>query len=152
MLLFAYFSFLVESTDISHGDVRIKEPDSTSDRTKLSSQKSDSSNATKSPARKDSKKNSGSHNSHKRKNFSRSQSVTAPKPVVPKPEPSFSYSRQSSFSTMSDADLQNWILSTDSTRFSEKSQQEEPILTVASSLTDSSNITVGFDVKQEEKK
>ncbi|CAL1686870.1 unnamed protein product [Lasius platythorax] len=146
--------FLVESTDISHGDVRIKETDNASDRTKLSTQKSDSSNAAaRSPARKDSKKSSGSHhNSQKRKNFSRSQSVTAPKPVMPKPEPSFSYSKQSSFSTMSDADLENWKLSTDSTRFSEKSQQEEPILTVASSLTDSSNITVGFDVKQEEKK
>ncbi|XP_029176240.1 inositol hexakisphosphate and diphosphoinositol-pentakisphosphate kinase 2 isoform X21 [Nylanderia fulva] len=144
--------FRVESTDISHGDVRIKETDSASDRTKLFGQKSDSSNATRSPARKDSKKNSGSHNSQKRKNFSRSQSVTAPKPAMPKPEPSFSYSKQSSFSTMSDADLQNWILSTDSTQFSETSQEEEPILTVASSLTDSSNITVGFDVKQEEKK
>lgn len=139
--------------DISHGDVRIKETDNASDRIKLSIQKPDSSNAARSPARKDSKKNSGSHNtSQKRKNFSRSQSVTAPKSAVPKPEPSFSYSRQSSFSTMSDADLENWKLGIDPSRSSGKSQQEEPILTVASSLTDSSNITVGFDVKQEEKK
>lgn len=138
--------------DISHGDVRIKESDNASDRTKLSIQKSDSSNAARSPARKDSKKN-GSHNtSQKRKNFSRSQSVTAPKSAVPKAEPSFSYSRQNSFSTMSDADLENWKLGIDPSRSSGKSQQEEPILTVASSLTDSSNITVGFDVKQEEKK
>ncbi|XP_011261531.1 inositol hexakisphosphate and diphosphoinositol-pentakisphosphate kinase 2 isoform X21 [Camponotus floridanus] len=145
--------FLVESMDISYGDVRIKETDNASDRTKLSIQKPDSSNTARSPVRKDSKKSSGSHNTcQKRKNFSRSQSVTAPKSVVPKPEPSFSYSRQSSFSTMSDADLENWKLNIDPSRSSEKSQQEEPILTVASSLTDSSNITMGFDVKQEEKK
>ncbi|KAM0729585.1 Inositol hexakisphosphate and diphosphoinositol-pentakisphosphate kinase [Formica fusca] len=145
--------FLVESTDISHADVRIKETDNTSDKTKLTTQKSDFSSAARSPGRKDSKKSSGSHNTcQKRKNFSRSQSVTAPKSAVPKPEPSFSYSRQSSFSTMSDADLENWKLNIDSTLSSEKSQQEEPVLTVASSLTDSSNITMGFDIKQEEKK
>ncbi|XP_072748163.1 inositol hexakisphosphate and diphosphoinositol-pentakisphosphate kinase 2 isoform X7 [Anoplolepis gracilipes] len=145
--------FLVESMDISHGDVRIKETDNALDRTKLSTQKPDSSSGAKSPAKKDLKKSSCSQNtSQKRKNFSRSQSVTAPKSVVPKPEPSFSYSRQSSFSTMSDADLENWKLNADSTQSSEKSQQEEPILTVANSLTDSSNITVGFNVKQEEKK
>ncbi|KAL6421300.1 hypothetical protein ACFW04_011894 [Cataglyphis niger] len=144
--------FVVESTDISHVDVRIKETDNTSDKTKLITQKSDFSNATRSPARKDSKKSGGSHNTcQKRKNFSRSQSVTAPKSVAPKPEPSFSYSRQSSFSTMSDADLENWKLNIDSTRSSGKSQ-EEPVLTVASSLTDSSNVTMGFDIKQEGKK
>ncbi|XP_050445060.1 inositol hexakisphosphate and diphosphoinositol-pentakisphosphate kinase 2 isoform X10 [Cataglyphis hispanica] len=144
--------FVVESTDVSHADVRIKEIDNTSDKTKLITQKSDFSNATRSPARKDSKKSGGSHNTcQKRKNFSRSQSVTAPKSVAPKPEPSFSYSRQSSFSTMSDADLENWKLNIDSTRSSGKSQ-EEPVLTVASSLTDSSNVTMGFDIKQEEKK
>ncbi|XP_018370343.1 PREDICTED: inositol hexakisphosphate and diphosphoinositol-pentakisphosphate kinase 2 isoform X12 [Trachymyrmex cornetzi] len=151
--------FLVESTDISHGDVRIKDTDNagTSDKVKLStSQKSDISSTGKSiaeKAKKDSKKCGGSHiNSQKRKNFSRSQSVTTPKPVVPKPDTTFSYSRQSSFSTMSDADLENWKLSTDPTHSSRTSQQEEPILTVASSLTDSSNVTVGFDVKEEEKK
>ncbi|XP_070167127.1 inositol hexakisphosphate and diphosphoinositol-pentakisphosphate kinase 2 isoform X12 [Polyergus mexicanus] len=145
--------FLVESTDISHADVRIKETDNASDKTKLITQKSDLSSAARSSARKDSKKSSGSHNTcQKRKNFSRSQSVTAPKSVVPKSEPSFSYSRQSSFSTMSDADLENWKLNIDSTLSLEKNQQEEPVLTVASSLTDSSNITVGFDIKQEEKK
>jgi len=55
---------------------------------------------------------------------------------------------------MSDADLENWKLSMlDPTvsRSSETSQQEQPILTVAGSLTDSSNITVGFDVKEKEK-
>lgn len=152
MSSFVYSSFVVESTDISHADVRIKETDNTFDKTKLITQKSDFSNATRSPARKDSKKSGSSHNTcQKRKNFSRSQSVTAPKSVAPKPEPSFSYSRQSSFSTMSDADLENWKLNIDSTRSSGKSQ-EEPVLTVASSLTDSSNVTMGFDIKQEEKK
>ncbi|XP_011049846.1 PREDICTED: inositol hexakisphosphate and diphosphoinositol-pentakisphosphate kinase isoform X8 [Acromyrmex echinatior] len=151
--------FLVESTDVSHGDVRIKDTDNagTSDKIKLStSQKSDISSTGKSiaeKAKKDSKKCGGSHiNSQKRKNFSRSQSVTTPKPVASKPDTTFSYSRQSSFSTMSDADLENWKLSTDPTHSSRTSQQEEPILTVAGSLTDSSNITVGFDVKEEEKK
>ncbi|KAL0099644.1 hypothetical protein PUN28_019798 [Cardiocondyla obscurior] len=148
--------FLVESTDISHGDVRIKDTESgTSDKVKSSvSQKSDSSSISKLIAEKvrDSKK-SGLHiGPQKRKNFSRSQSVTTPKTVTPKAEQTFSYSRQSSFSTMSDADIENWKLSTDPTHSSETSQQEEPILTVASSLTDSSNITVGFDIKEEEKK
>lgn len=145
--------------DISHGDVRIKDIDNagTSDKAKLStSQKSDSSSAGKSiveKAKKDFKKCSGSHiGSQKRKNFSRSQSVTTPKPVASKPEQTFSYSRQSSFSIMSDADLENWKLNVDPTHTLGTSQQEEPILTVAGSLTDSSNVTVGFDVKEEEKK
>lgn len=144
--------------DISHGDVRIKDTDNagTSDKVKLSTpQKSDTSSTGKSiveKAKKDSKKCGGSHiNSQKRKNFSRSQSVTTPKPVVSKPDTTFSYSRQSSFSTMSDADLENWKLSTEPTHSSRTSQQEEPILTVAGSLTDSSNVTVGFDVKEEKK-
>ncbi|XP_077268976.1 inositol hexakisphosphate and diphosphoinositol-pentakisphosphate kinase isoform X5 [Temnothorax americanus] len=129
--------FLVESTDISHGDVRIKDTDNagTSDKTptKLStSQKSDSSSADKSIAE---------------------RSVTTPKLVAPKTEQqTFSYSRQSSFSTMSDADLESWKVSADPTHSSGTSQQEEPILTVAGSLTDSCNVTVGFDIKEEEKK
>ncbi|XP_039307206.1 inositol hexakisphosphate and diphosphoinositol-pentakisphosphate kinase 2 isoform X14 [Solenopsis invicta] len=145
--------FLVESTDISHGDVRIKDSDAgTSDKGKLStSQKSDScaGKSIAEKAKKDFKKSGGSYISpQKRKNFSRSQSVTTPKPVASKPETTF---RQSSFSTMSDEDLENWKLSADPTHSSETSQQEEPILTVAGSLTDSSNVTVGFDVKEEEK-
>ncbi|XP_071553380.1 inositol hexakisphosphate and diphosphoinositol-pentakisphosphate kinase 2 isoform X4 [Temnothorax nylanderi] len=129
--------FLVESTDISHSDVRIKDTDNagTSDKApaKLStSQKSDSSSAGKSIAE---------------------RSVTTPKLVAPKTEQqTFSCSRQSSFSTMSDADLESWKLSADPTHSSGTSQQEEPILTVAGSLTDSCNVTVGFDIKEEEKK
>ncbi|XP_011700092.1 PREDICTED: inositol hexakisphosphate and diphosphoinositol-pentakisphosphate kinase 2 isoform X2 [Wasmannia auropunctata] len=154
--------FVVESTDISHGDVRIrdiKDTDKdagTSDKAKLStSQKSDTSSTGKSSVaertKRDSKKSGGgSHvSSPKRKNFSRSQSVTTPKQVAPNPEATYSYTRQSSFSTMSDADLESWKLSAESSRTSQ--QEEEPILTVASSLTDSSNVTVGFDVKEEEK-
>jgi len=148
--------FRVESTDISCGDARFKETtDNASDRAKPPTpQKSDSSTG-KSTARKDSKKGGSPHNSQKRKNFSRSQSVTTPKPVTPKAEPNFSYSKQSSFSTMSDADLEDWKLSTlDSTASlsPRTAQQKEPILTVAGSLTDSSNVTVGFDVKEEETK
>lgn len=143
--------------DISHGDVRIKDTDNTgtSDKAKLStSQKSDSpGKSIAERAKKDSKKSGGSHiGNQKRKNFSRSQSVTTPKLVAQKSEQTFSYSRQGSFSTMSDADLENWKLSADPTHSSKMSQQEEPILTVASSLTDSSNVTVGFDIKEEEKK
>ncbi|XP_011640273.1 inositol hexakisphosphate and diphosphoinositol-pentakisphosphate kinase 2 isoform X13 [Pogonomyrmex barbatus] len=151
--------FLVESMDISYGDVRIKDTDNIgiSDKVKLStSQKSDSSSAGKSTvekAKRDSKKNSGSHvSSQRRKNFSRSQSVTTPKSVVSKPEPSFSYSRQSSFSIMSDANLENWNLNVDPSHPSRINQQREPVLTIASSLTDNSNVTMGFDVKKEEKK
>lgn len=148
----------MESTDISHGDVRIKDTDhaGTSDKAKLTtSQKFDSPSKGKSIAEraKDSKKSGGSHiGSQKRKNFSRSQSVTTPKPVAPKSEQTFSYSRQGSFSTMSDADLENWKLTADPTHSSKTSQQEEPILTVAGSLTDNSNVTVGFDIKEDEKK
>ncbi|XP_067212698.1 inositol hexakisphosphate and diphosphoinositol-pentakisphosphate kinase 2 isoform X7 [Linepithema humile] len=149
--------FRVESTDVSRGDVRFKETDNNaSDRAKPPTpQKSDASTgkSTAEKARKDFKKGGSPHTSQKRKNFSRSQSVTTPKPVAPKVEQNFSYSRQSSFSTMSDADLEDWKLSTlDSTASHSPSQQKEPILTVASSLTDSSNITVGFDVKEEETK
>ncbi|XP_036144854.1 inositol hexakisphosphate and diphosphoinositol-pentakisphosphate kinase 2 isoform X16 [Monomorium pharaonis] len=148
--------FVVESMDISHGDVRIKDTDNagTSDKAKLSaSQKFDSSGKSiAEKAKRDSKKSGGLYISpQKRKNFSRSQSVTTPKPTVPKPE-TISYSRQSSFSTMSDADLESWKLSADPSHSSRTSQQEEPILTLAGSLTDSSNVTVGFDVKEEEKK
>lgn len=156
--LFVYFSFRVESTDISHGDVRIKGTDNASALDKIkpsASQKSDSSSVEK--TRKDSKKNSGNGGSHassqKRRNFSRSQSVTAPKPTASKSEKTFSYSKQSSFSTMSDADLENWKLSMldPIASHSSETSQEQPILTVAGSLTDNSNVTMGFDVKEKGK-
>ncbi|XP_032684405.1 inositol hexakisphosphate and diphosphoinositol-pentakisphosphate kinase 2 isoform X19 [Odontomachus brunneus] len=159
--------FRVESTDITQGDVRIKETDNTiaavPEKGKPSTpQKSDSpkSTAADKMMRKDSKKSSSSqHSSQKRRNFSRSQSVTAPKPVGTKPaEPSCSYkcmsSKQGSLSTMSAADLENWKLSVlnPTTSSSEcATQQDEPILTVAGSFADNSNVTVGFDVKEEKK-
>lgn len=162
--------FRVESTDITQGDVRIKETDSAvvasvSDKAKSStSQKLDSpkSTAADKMTRKDSKKSSsgGQHSSQKRRNFFRSQSVTAPKPAATiLAEPSFSYkcmsSKQGSLSTMSVADLEDWKLSvlnpTTSSHSATAIQQDEPILTVASSLIDNSSVTVGFDVKEEKK-
>jgi len=137
--------------------LKFKETDNTSDRAKPPTpQKSDPSTgkSTAEKTRKDSKKGGSPHTSQKRKNFSRSQSVTTPKLVAPKIEPNSSYSRQSSFSTtMSDADLEVWKLSAldlTASHSSGTTQQKEPILTVAGSLTDSSNVTVGFDVKEEE--
>lgn len=161
--LITHSSFRVESTDISHGDVRIKESTDNAgapDRATKPSvvKKSDWSSAER--TRKDSKKGTtggGSHStSQKRRNFSRSQSVTAPKaPASKGPEVTFSYSKQSSFSTMSDADLENWKLSmldTTAARTSDTNRQEQPLLTVAGSLADgSTNVTVGFDVKEKEK-
>lgn len=159
--------FRVESTDITQGDVRIKEIDITAaaavpDKAKSMppTPKSDSpkSTAMDKMMRKDSKKNNSQHSSQKRRNFSRSQSVTAPKPPSAKPpEPSFSFKctslKQGSFSTMSAADLEDWKLSvlnptSSSSQFAMTTQQDEPILTVASSSSDSSNVTVGFDVEE----
>lgn len=146
----------MESTDISRNDVRFKETDNISDRAKPPTPKKSDASTGKSTAektRKDTKKSGSPHTSQKRKNFSRSQSVTTPKPVTSKVEQKFSYSRQSSFSTMSDADLEDWKSSAmDSTASRSPDRQKEPILTVASSLTDSSNVIVGFDVKEEEAK
>lgn len=156
-------SFRVESTDITQGDVRIKDTDSAtvSDKAKPSTpQNSPKSTAADKMTRKDSKKSGGSqHSSQKRRNFSRSQSVTAPKPTATKPaEPSFSYkctsTKQGSLSTMSASDLENWKLSVLNPTTSDPAtaaQQNEPILTMAGSLSDSSNVTVGFDVKEEKK-
>lgn len=64
--------------------------------------------------------------------------------------------KQGSFSTMSAADLENWKLSVlDPTMPPRPSttttQQEEPTLTVVSSLADSPNVTMGFDVEEEKK-
>ncbi|XP_014481289.1 PREDICTED: inositol hexakisphosphate and diphosphoinositol-pentakisphosphate kinase 2 isoform X5 [Dinoponera quadriceps] len=155
--------FRVESTDITQGDVRIKETDNAgaADKAKPSTpQRSDSPKSTDKMTRKDSKKSGGSsqHSSQKRRNFSRSQSVTAPKPTTAKPtEPSFSYksmsSKQGSLSTMSVADLEDWKLSvlnpTTSPQSATASREDEPILTVA--VGDSSNVTVGFDVQREQR-
>lgn len=132
----------MESTDISHSDIRIKESDNMSTSTVKSCM-------TSSP-RKDSKKSSSSHSPQKRKNFCRSQSVSTPKVEEQKPELNLSYqctSKQNLFSTMSDIDLEDWKSNITDSSVSDV-KQEEPILTLASSFTDSSNVTIGFNVPE----
>nr|XP_033336722.1 inositol hexakisphosphate and diphosphoinositol-pentakisphosphate kinase isoform X19 [Megalopta genalis] len=149
--------FLVESMDIVDEDVRIKEPD-ISDKAKPStSQKVESSNIDKAQRSRDTgTEKTSSLNSYKRKNFSRSQSVSTPKAVVPNTEANLSYkcaSKLSSLSNMSDKDLEEWkqILIDAKPPSSPLTSEEEPILTVASSLTNSSSVTIGFDVHEESK-
>ncbi|XP_053988338.1 inositol hexakisphosphate and diphosphoinositol-pentakisphosphate kinase 2 isoform X12 [Hylaeus volcanicus] len=152
--------FLVESMDISDEDVRIKEADNVFDKAKPSvSQKSESSNAEKAKRSKDKETNQEqkkihTSNSHKRKNFSRSQSVSAPKTPASKTDTNFSYkstSKLGSFSNMSGKDLENWKQNMMETipPSSSTANLEEPILTVASSLTGSTSVTVGFNVEDE---
>ncbi|XP_054008377.1 inositol hexakisphosphate and diphosphoinositol-pentakisphosphate kinase 2 isoform X13 [Hylaeus anthracinus] len=152
--------FLVESMDISDEDVRIKEADNVFDKAKPSvSQKSESSNAEKAKRSKDKETNQEqkkihTSNSHKRKNFSRSQSVSAPKTPASKTDTNFSYkstSKLGSFSNMSGKDLENWKQNMMETipPSSSTANLEKPILTVASSLTGSTSVTVGFNVEDE---
>ncbi|XP_076183866.1 inositol hexakisphosphate and diphosphoinositol-pentakisphosphate kinase isoform X17 [Ptiloglossa arizonensis] len=151
--------FLVESMDISDEDVRIKEVN-ISDKVKPStSQKAESSNTEKGQKNKDKntemiqdQKKTHTSNSHKRKNFSRSQSVSAPKAAAPKTETNFSYkctSKLSSLSNMSGEDLENWKQNMMKLKPSSTVKLEEPILTVASSLTGSTSVTIGFNVEDE---
>ncbi|XP_076642101.1 inositol hexakisphosphate and diphosphoinositol-pentakisphosphate kinase isoform X16 [Halictus rubicundus] len=146
--------FLVESMDIADEDVRIKEAD-VSDKAKVSTQqKAESSNAERAQRSRDtSTEKIHSFNSHKRKNFSRSQSVSTPKVSVPKPQTNLSYkcaSKLSSLSNMSDKDLEDWkqILVDAKPPSSPLTSEEEPILTVAASLTNSSSVTIGFNVHE----
>lgn len=160
--------FRVESMEIADEDVRFKETDPSpcpSSADKPKSQKSEyftlekqgsktDLNLEKQPLKTGEKQDpKRSSCSFKRKNFARSQSVSTPKPTVPKLETNFSYkctSRLSSFSTMSDKDLEEWKRSVteDKTGNGKEAQAEEPILTVAASLTDGSNVTVGFNVQE----
>ncbi|XP_031832948.2 inositol hexakisphosphate and diphosphoinositol-pentakisphosphate kinase isoform X3 [Nomia melanderi] len=148
--------FLVESMDITDEDVRIKETDVSDKRKPPSSQKADS-NTEKFYRSKDTNvEKSHSSSTYKRKNFSRSQSVSTPKSVVPKAETNLSYkcmSKLSSLSNMSDKDLEDWkqILVDTKPSTSPSANLEEPILTVASSLTNSSSVTIGFNVHEENK-
>ncbi|XP_043257350.1 inositol hexakisphosphate and diphosphoinositol-pentakisphosphate kinase 2 isoform X10 [Colletes gigas] len=153
--------FLVESMDISDEDVRIKEVDAIFDKVKPSiSQKAESSNAEKGQKNKDKstemiqdQKKTHPPNSHKRKIFSRSQSVSAPKAVVSKAETNFSYkctSKLSSLSNMSGKDLENWKQNMMQPEPPPTTVNiEEPILTVASSLTSSTSVTIGFNVEEQ---
>ncbi|XP_076293609.1 inositol hexakisphosphate and diphosphoinositol-pentakisphosphate kinase isoform X19 [Lasioglossum baleicum] len=145
--------FLVESMDIADEDVRIKED--VFDKTKVStSQKGESSNAERGQRSRDSgAEKTHSFNSYKRKNFSRSQSVSTPKVAVPKAETNLSYkcaSKLSSLSNMSDKDLEDWkqILVDAKPPSSPLASEQEPILTVASSLTNNSSVTIGFNVHE----
>ncbi|XP_035718720.1 inositol hexakisphosphate and diphosphoinositol-pentakisphosphate kinase 2-like isoform X7 [Vespa mandarinia] len=143
--------FRVESMEISDDDVRIKEPSSacsSTDKNKLLTlQKMETTNAERGPTHRN------KETRHKRKNFSRSQSVSTPKTFVAKSDTNFSFksvkSKESSFSAMTDKDLEKWKLSSTksdpSTSCTET--QKEPILTMASSLTDSPSVTIGFDIQ-----
>lgn len=140
--------------EISDDDVRIKEPSSsacsTSDKNKLLAlQKMEASNAERGPTHR------SKETRHKRKNFSRSQSVSTPKTFVAKTDTNFSFksvkSKDSLFSAMTDNDLEKWKLSStksDPTTSSTETEKE-PILTMASSLTDSPSVTIGFDIQDE---
>lgn len=157
--------FRVESMEISDDDVRIKEdtgcPCATSDKAKPStSQKAECSDSEKTPTNKEvnaakvqePKKIHVSNNSCKRKNFSRSQSVSTPKVIVPKSEGNYSYkcgTKLNSFSNMSDKDLEDWKQELTESNAAAATPSEEPILTVASSLTDSASVTIGFNVEEE---
>ncbi|XP_015180631.1 PREDICTED: inositol hexakisphosphate and diphosphoinositol-pentakisphosphate kinase 2 isoform X14 [Polistes dominula] len=149
--------FRVESMEISDDDVRIKETGSvcsSSDKNKsLTLPKVETANVERGPTHR------SKETRHKRKHFLRSQSVSTPKTIVVKSETNFSFksvkSKESSFSTMTDKDLEQWKLSTSKQQEDSSTSctetEKEPILTVASSLTDSPSVTIGFDVQDEEK-
>ena len=161
--------------DIADDDVRIKETCSlsssfSSDKSKTSFLHRSESVATEKTTSSDirGKDNSflkslrnlgGSSASSKKKQFIRSQSVSNPKICSTKHDINYgtNYARlaqQSSFSTMTSDDLKNWKPSKNdpiSPIPSPREKQEEPILTLASSLKDSSNITVGFNVLDDKK-
>lgn len=151
--------FLVESMEISDEDVRIKETDNV-DKTRSSSlQKTESFNAERIQKNKDGteiaqeQKKLHSSSICKRKNFSRSQSVSMPKTPTQKLETNYSYKctpKLSSLSNMSDEDLENWKQSMMESKDScSEMKSEEPILTVASSMTGNSSVTIGFNVQDE---
>ncbi|XP_033226469.1 inositol hexakisphosphate and diphosphoinositol-pentakisphosphate kinase 2 [Belonocnema kinseyi] len=168
--------FRVESMDIADDDVRIKETCSlsssfTTDKSKTSFLQRSESVATEKITSYDirGKDNSflkslriigNSSASAKKKEFLRSQSVSNPKICSTKHDINYgsNYARlaqQSSFSTMTTDDLKNWKPSKNdpvSPMFSPKENQEEqPVLTLASNLKDSSHITVGFNLPEERK-
>ncbi|XP_015434061.1 PREDICTED: inositol hexakisphosphate and diphosphoinositol-pentakisphosphate kinase 2 [Dufourea novaeangliae] len=155
--------FLVESMDIADEDVRIKETDVSDKRRQSTSQKVESTNTEKVRRTKDTgtetmqeHKRIHSSDGYKRKNFSRSQSVSTPKPAPAKTDTNFSYkctSKLSSLSNMSDKDLENWKQNMVKSKpvSAPLVNPEEPLLTVASSLTSSSSVTIGFNVHEENK-
>ncbi|KOC67231.1 Inositol hexakisphosphate and diphosphoinositol-pentakisphosphate kinase [Habropoda laboriosa] len=153
--------FLVESMEIADEDVRIKESDNIDKPKPSVPQKTEFSNGDKVQKGKDNtegnqdQKRLHSSNSCKKKNFFRSQSVSMPKTPTQKHETNYSYkctSKLSSLSNMSDKDLEDWKQSMVKSKDpSSDVTSEEPILTVASSMTDSSSVIIGFNVQEEKK-
>ena len=146
--------------EISDEDVRIKETDNM-DKTRSSVlQKTESFNAERMQKNKDgtevAQEQKKPHSSScKKKNFSRSQSVSMPKTPTQKLDTNYSYkctSKLSSLSNMSDEDLENWKQSMMESKDScAETKPKEPILTVASSMTGNSSVTIGFNVQDEKK-
>ncbi|XP_076479158.1 inositol hexakisphosphate and diphosphoinositol-pentakisphosphate kinase isoform X3 [Bombus vancouverensis nearcticus] len=146
--------FLVESMEISDEDVRIKEADNIDKTKSPASMKTESFNIEKIQKSKDG--TDVMQEQQKKKNFSRSQSVSMPKTPTQKQESNYSYkctSKISSLSNMSDKDLENWKQSMIESKdpCSIEMKAEEPILTVASSMTGNSSVTIGFNVQGEKK-
>ncbi|XP_071871038.1 inositol hexakisphosphate and diphosphoinositol-pentakisphosphate kinase isoform X4 [Bombus fervidus] len=146
--------FLVESMEISDEDVRIKEADNIDKTKSPASIKTESFNIEKIQKSKDGI--DVMQEQQKKKNFSRSQSVSMPKTPTQKQESNYSYkctSKISSLSNMSDKDLENWKQSMMESKdpCSVEMKAEEPILTVASSMTGNSSVTIGFNVQDEKK-
>ncbi|XP_024937519.1 inositol hexakisphosphate and diphosphoinositol-pentakisphosphate kinase isoform X2 [Cephus cinctus] len=134
--------FRVESMEIADEDVRIKESTSLSS---TFTRENDSKKMTSGP----------SSSCSRRRNFSRSQSVSTPKVTSEKDisaESSFKFTaNQGSCSVTSSDDLENRkvnLVEPSSTGSpSKESHDQEPILTLASSLKDSSSIKIGFNVQ-----
>lgn len=149
-----YNRFLVESMEISDEDVRIKEADNIDKTKSPASMKTESFNIEKIQKSKDG--TDVMQEQQKKKNFSRSQSVSMPRTPTQKQESNYSYkctSKISSLSNMSDKDLENWKQSMMESKdpCSIEMKAEEPILTVASSMTGNSSVTIGFNVQGEKK-
>ncbi|XP_032452699.1 inositol hexakisphosphate and diphosphoinositol-pentakisphosphate kinase 2 isoform X36 [Nasonia vitripennis] len=133
--------FRVESMEISDSDVRIKETSSLS-----SSVSSEKSRFLSSQQKRDSSKKSN--------NLLRSQSVYTPKAVVRSGSRSPLLHKQSSLSATAIADADSWKRSPK--KSSEESSEppasdEQPMLTLASSFTDKSHVTFGFDLPDEKR-
>ncbi|OXU27021.1 hypothetical protein TSAR_003440 [Trichomalopsis sarcophagae] len=133
--------FRVESMEISDSDVRIKETSSLS-----SSVSSEKSRFLSSQQKLDSSKKSN--------NLLRSQSVYTPKAVVRSGSRSPLLHKQSSLSATAIADADSWKRSPK--KSSKESPEppasdEHPMLTLASSFTDKSHVTFGFDLPDEKR-
>ncbi|KAK0165960.1 hypothetical protein PV328_004430 [Microctonus aethiopoides] len=149
--------FRVESMEIADDDVRIKEFDSISPTNSVDKLKY---TVGLSPSKKidETKKLKINSKNKKSKTILRSQSVTNPKADNVKADDdddySYHYSSTSatklgSFSTMTEDDLENWKRKSANNQIltlaSPVEGQEPPLLTIASTLKDNSNVTIGFN-------